>query len=104
MAKGKTSFVCLERKIGTGRWRWAVTYLGECLGSGIVKTQAECRKHKDRVKAEFLAKHPPEQRDLTIDAHRGKGLMGRPYGGDWRHWGTGRGAPSLVVKEKTHFE
>lgn len=56
MAKGRTPFVCIERKIGKGQWRWSVTLWGECLGSGIAKTQSEARQEKDRVKDEQRAK------------------------------------------------
>lgn len=57
MAKGKTQFSCVEKRIYKGKWRWAVSYLGECIGHGIVKTQAACRVEKDRVKDEFLKKY-----------------------------------------------
>lgn len=57
MAKGKTQFTCTERRIDKGKWRWTVSYLGECLGTGIAKTQSECRVQKDRVKEQWLAEH-----------------------------------------------
>ena len=55
MSLGK--FVCVEKKIDKGRWRWAVTLFDECLAGGVVGTQAACRAASGRVKAEYLAKN-----------------------------------------------
>lgn len=88
MAKGKTAFVCVERKICAGQWRWAVTLLGECLASGTVKTQQECRIEKDRVKREFLERNKPTEKQAIAAAK---------YSGDWRKWDKPRSAPRPVA-------
>lgn len=72
MAKGKTQFTCTEKRIDRGKWRWTVSYLGECLGTGIVKTQAECRTEKKRVKDEWLAKNADKVTENIDEGLRGK--------------------------------
>lgn len=83
MAKGKTQFTCVERRIDKGVWRWAVSYLGECLGSGIVKTQLECRVEKNRVKREWLAKTglPTTTEELYNDFNKSFNRLNQRRGG-----------------------
>jgi hypothetical protein len=76
MAKGKTQFSCTEKKIDKGRWRWTVSYLNECIGSGIAKTQAACRPEKDRVKKEWLAENGDKITKYIGSALDGKCVAG----------------------------